>query len=263
MANLISTTVSTTEQLVKIIQSDFNGESINAVNARDLHEFLEVQTRFDKWFDRRVTEYGFIRDSDFCPIVAESSGGRPAVEYHLTLDTAKEISMVERNEKGRQARKYFIEMEKRARREIIEAPKLSTTVEEFKAGIELAHMVGLKDNQAILSANMAVKNMYGIDCLQTMGVCGLIAEDKKQFFTPSVLGKKIDMSAQKFNKALETAGMQTAARDHKKRLVWVVTDAGKQYCQLLDINKKHSDGTPIHRIMWCEGVLDALQEVAA
>jgi len=56
--------------------------------------------------------------------------------------------------------------------------------------------------------------------------------------------------------------MQKKTRDHKKRLVWIVTDSGKDYCQLIDTNKKHSDGTPIHQIKWCEDVFGVVVEVA-
>jgi hypothetical protein len=56
--------------------------------------------------------------------------------------------------------------------------------------------------------------------------------------------------------------MQTDRRDHKNRLVWSVTDLGKQHCQMLDTNKKHSDGTPILQIKWAESVLDLIDKAA-
>lgn len=88
---------------------DHNGQS--AVSARELHTFLEVKTPFDKWMPRML-EYGFIDGLDFSTILSESTGGRPSKDYALTIDTAKEISMIQRTEKGKQARQYFIECEK-------------------------------------------------------------------------------------------------------------------------------------------------------
>ncbi|ELW2420137.1 antA/AntB antirepressor family protein, partial [Escherichia coli O157] len=88
------------------------------VNARDLHTFLDVGKRFASWIVERIAEYGFVENQDFMIIsqVREKIGrGRPAKDYHLTLDTAKELAMVERNEKGRQIRRYFIECEKKLR----------------------------------------------------------------------------------------------------------------------------------------------------
>ncbi|MBK1884393.1 antA/AntB antirepressor family protein [Luteolibacter pohnpeiensis] len=87
---------------------------IQTVNARELHQFLEVGKDFSNWIKDRIEKYGFSEGTDFTPELAKSSGGRPSLEYHVTLAMAKELSMVERNEKGKQARQYFIECERRA-----------------------------------------------------------------------------------------------------------------------------------------------------
>lgn len=81
------------------------------VSARDLHEYLEVKTAFKDWFPR-MCEYGFTEGIDFCSFLSESTGGRPAQDHQLTIEMAKEICMLQRNEKGRQARQYFINLEK-------------------------------------------------------------------------------------------------------------------------------------------------------
>ena len=88
---------------------------IQAVNARELHTFLEVQTRFNDWIAARITDYDFVENQDYVRFTENSvkpQGGRPSIGYFISLDMAKELSMVERNEKGKQARKYFIECEK-------------------------------------------------------------------------------------------------------------------------------------------------------
>lgn len=81
------------------------------VLARDLHEFLEVKTAYKDWFPR-MCEYGFTEGEDFCSFLSESTGGRPATEAQLTIDMAKEICMLQRNEKGKQARQYFLQLER-------------------------------------------------------------------------------------------------------------------------------------------------------
>lgn len=94
----------------------YEGEQGQAVNARELHEFLEVGKDFTTWIKDRLEKYGFFENEDFIvfPENGENlTGGRPKTEYILTLDTAKEIAMVQNNEKGSKARKYFIEVEKR------------------------------------------------------------------------------------------------------------------------------------------------------
>lgn len=81
------------------------------VLARDLHEFLEVKTAYKDWFPR-MCEYGFTEGEDFCSFLSESTGGRPATDAQLTIDMAKEICMLQRNERGKQARQYFLQIEK-------------------------------------------------------------------------------------------------------------------------------------------------------
>lgn len=100
-------------ELVKVKQDD-NGNVV--VGGRDLHEFLEVVTPYDKWFPR-MCEYGFSEGTDFSTFLSESTGGRPRTDHVLTLDMAKEISMIQRTEKGKQARRYFIQVEKAYRSE--------------------------------------------------------------------------------------------------------------------------------------------------
>lgn len=81
------------------------------VSARDLHEGLEIKTAFKDWFPR-MCEYGFVEEKDFCSKMSESTGGRPAKEYELTIDMAKQICMIQRSDKGKQYRQYFLDLEK-------------------------------------------------------------------------------------------------------------------------------------------------------
>ncbi|MHD0044965.1 phage antirepressor KilAC domain-containing protein [Corynebacterium diphtheriae] len=97
-----------------------DNDGVQAVMGRDLHKFLEVPTRYNDWIGRLVEKYGFIAGQDFCSKLSKSTGGRPSEDHILTMDMAKEISMVQNNEKGKQARQYFIECEKKAR-----APKVN------------------------------------------------------------------------------------------------------------------------------------------
>ena len=82
-----------------------------AVSARDLHDFLEVKTAYKDWFPR-MCEYGFTEGEDFCSFLSESTGVRPAQDAILTIDMAKELCMIQRNEKGKLVRQYFIQIEK-------------------------------------------------------------------------------------------------------------------------------------------------------
>lgn len=91
-----------------------DNDGAQAVMGRDLHKFLEVGRDYTNWF-KQMVGYGFIEGQDFTPDLAKSTGGRPRADHIVSLDMAKEISMIQRSEKGKQARQYFIECERRAK----------------------------------------------------------------------------------------------------------------------------------------------------
>ena len=107
-----------TTNLIPVQQESISGTIVSTVDARTLHTFLEVGKVFAAWITERVEQYGFVEEQDFVVVISNSGknpqGGRPTKEYHMTLDMAKEMSMVERNEQGRKARRYFIQKEKEA-----------------------------------------------------------------------------------------------------------------------------------------------------
>ncbi|HFD7437764.1 antA/AntB antirepressor family protein [Escherichia coli] len=128
-----------TTQLIPVFEGTISNEPTLLVNARDLHGFLEVGKDFSNWIRARLNEYGFVENLDyilFSPNLAKTPGRRRK-DYHLTLDTAKELAMVERNEKGRQVRRYFIECEKRLRQQ-------ETKVEKVLSGFMPAIMEAIK-----------------------------------------------------------------------------------------------------------------------
>ncbi|MGF7218649.1 phage anti-repressor protein [Spirosoma lacussanchae] len=117
--------------LVSITQQE--GQQV--VDARELHSYLEVETRFADWIRRRIREYGFVEGVDFTSflkIEKRETGGTTRKEYALTLTCAKELSMVEGNKKGKAARLYFIECERRAK-----AGDLLRRVEQLEAMVRL------------------------------------------------------------------------------------------------------------------------------
>lgn len=83
-----------------------------AVLGRDLHAFLEIGTPYRKWFPRMV-EYGFVEEMDYTPdIFVHPLNNQETLNHIMTIDMAKEISMIQRNDKGKQARQYFLQVEK-------------------------------------------------------------------------------------------------------------------------------------------------------
>ncbi|MET3634466.1 phage antirepressor KilAC domain-containing protein [Streptococcus porcorum] len=94
-----------------IIKINLNDNHEPVVSGRQLHEALGVQSRYTTWFER-MTEYGFVEGQDFLPNLGKSTGGRQAVDHIIKLDMAKEIAMIQRTDKGKQVRQYFIQVEK-------------------------------------------------------------------------------------------------------------------------------------------------------
>jgi len=89
------------QHLIPLTRTEIGTTTVPSVDARHLHQLLEVQHQFRDWIKNRIEEYGFEDGKDFREFFSESSGGRPAKDYALSVDMAKELSMVERNTKGK------------------------------------------------------------------------------------------------------------------------------------------------------------------
>lgn len=99
--------------LIKITKSTIGAEVINSVNAREIHDYLEVKTHLSTWIQRAIEKYDFVENIDFSILKSGNpNGGMSKVDYIVTLDMAKELAMLENNEKGKATRKYFIAIEK-------------------------------------------------------------------------------------------------------------------------------------------------------
>jgi anti-repressor protein len=95
----------------ELLNITINENQEPVMSARALHEFLEIGTAYKDWFPR-MAEYGFVEGIDFCSNLSESTGGRRSTDHIIKLDMAKEIAMIQRSEKGKQARQYFLQIEK-------------------------------------------------------------------------------------------------------------------------------------------------------
>ena len=151
--------------LIQLHQTTIGSTQVPTVSARHLHSFLEVGKDFSNWVKDRIDAFGFVEGQDFViveglisPNLARTSGGRPAKEYYLSIDMAKELSMVERNEKGKQARRYFIECEKR----MVENASTPMTREQLlaRAVLESQEVIAEKDVviHQLTEANIELKH---------------------------------------------------------------------------------------------------------
>lgn len=152
-----------TQPLVNIFNANIDGISQLAVNARDLHSFLNVGKVFAAWISERIEKYGFVENQDFILTVSKT-GKRSNVtkkDYHLTLDTAKELAMVENNEQGRKVRRYFIECEK-----AIFAPRQTLSPKEQKALADKVRSLCQHDKKAYSGVWRAIKDHFGVERYQ-------------------------------------------------------------------------------------------------
>ena len=157
-----------------ISASEIRGETVQTVNARDLHTFLENGEMFATWIKDKIETYNFVENQDFLSFLENTKkpkGGRPSKEYAISLDMAKELAMVERNEKGKQARLYFIECERRAKDPVTALNDPSTLKTLLLENVEkvIALEAHIKANERKTTFFDKYVNADGLYCLQNAG----------------------------------------------------------------------------------------------
>ena len=210
------------KELIKVTTND-KGQQL--VSARELHEFLEVKSRFNDWITNRINKYEFVEFEDYIAItktlVTAQGNKSNYLDYALTIDMAKELSMVENNDKGKQARKYFIECEKIAKGEINANKHISDT-DGAKSQIDLltvtSKLLNLNDSSKLLLATKIYKD-YNIPTTylptytDSRGILKSATELLKE--------NNIPISAIKFNKIMIDKGYlieveRTSGKDKSK-----------------------------------------------
>lgn len=184
------------KELIKIRETE-NGR---AVSARELHGVLEVATPFRKWIDR-MFEYGFTENMDYVRVDknVRSENQSFAKEYALTLDCAKEIAMLQRTDKGKQVRRYFIQKEKEALNPYLKITKLDA----LKLAVETEEKNQLLEEQLKIQAPKA---QYYDKVL-----------DSKSTYVTNQIAKELGMSAVTLNRKLNLLGIQ-----YKQNGTWVL-----------------------------------------
>lgn len=241
-------------------------------NAKDLYEYLSPGRDFSTWMSARLNRYKFVECQDYEVVFPQSGenlkGGRPKKEYILSFDMAKELSMIENNDKGKKARRYFIEMEKKAlaKDEVKPLPvpqesNISKVAEVLAATMRIAELFELEGNQKKLSANQATYSITGVNVMELMQIPALVAPVQEVALTPTELGRELGLSAQSINILLESLGLQVQRRDTKDHKKWELTDSGKAYGIYHDTGKRNG-GVPVQQVKWYKSVLNLLKQAA-
>ncbi|MEF3312356.1 antA/AntB antirepressor family protein [Paenibacillus sp. GYB004] len=130
--------------LLPVYRITDTGEQV--VDARELHGFLNVSSKFADWIKNRIEKFGFVEGEDFSAVSKILENGGRSLEYVLKLDMAKELAMVENNELGRKARRYFIEVEKRLRQ-----PARVPLADEHDQITRLLQMLRMSEREKLFS----------------------------------------------------------------------------------------------------------------
>lgn len=219
-----------------------------------------------------MNQYGFQEDADFVcvykkPVSKQSStentekpsGGRPLLEYYITLDMAKELAMVERNDKGKEARRYFIECERKAKSQANATVTgvLSAPAADFQAIYSMLRTMELDRNAAAIGANGAIIRTTGINLLELTGQTKLISETQKDWLIPTELGKMLEpnMKPAEVNIHLAASGLQIKNPATNR---WELTEAGHKYGRLVELTPAHG-GKMRTQILWASGVLPIIK----
>ncbi|WP_375704439.1 antA/AntB antirepressor family protein [Bartonella sp. AD328YNZD] len=162
--------------LIPILEQVIDQETVQTVNARDLHAFLEITSKFADWIKNRIKECNFRENIDFIGFSKNlEKGGRPSIEYHITLDMAKHLSMIERNDKGHEARQYFIKCERLLKQ--VATPQVDYSKPEALLGV-LNHLQSQIEQKDHVIAELAPKAEALEGLKRSDGLFGLIEAAK-------------------------------------------------------------------------------------
>lgn len=192
-----------------------------AVSARMLHAFLESKQEFANWIKNRIDKYGFIENQDFevfDNFVKNPNGGRPQKEYGLSIGMAKELSMVEGNEKGKQARRYFIKCEEFANSvKALAIPDFSNPAEAARAWADQYEKAQSQSKRALEAEKQVLELSDTIAKIKPKAdYCDLILANHATICTTSI-AQNYGMSAKAFNILLRNFGIQ-----HKVAGQWIL-----------------------------------------
>lgn len=210
-----------------------NGENSErpTVLGRELHQALEVKTAYKDWFPR-MCEYGFTEGVDFSSILSESTGGRPSVDHQLTIDMAKEISMLQRTPKGKLCREYFIDVEKRWN-----SPEMVMSRALQMANRQLEN---LASENVKLNRTLAIQNQQIAELKSKADYTDTILQNKG-LVTITQIAKDYGMSGNKMNEKLHELGVQ-----YKQSSQWLLYSKyqDKGYTHSETVNITRSNGFP-------------------
>lgn len=246
-------------------------ETVQTINAEDLHSWLEIATKFADWIVRRVNEYGFVEGRDFLLLKSEKKtgrGGHNKTTYHISVPMAKELCMVERNERGKAARLHYIACEERLKEELklkadhrerppVDSTHIKTT---FTDMLVLAKEFGFEHSQALRRADTATRNLGCPSVFELLGIERVESDAQDAMLIPSQIGKYFNLTAEQTNRWMEKLKLQYGYHDHNMKKRWRLSDLGKSLGGIYYDVAIAGKATTEHQIRWPASILDYLSE---
>ena len=166
-----------------------------------------MNTKFADWIKNRINEYDFVENQDFISFsenLEKPTGGRPSQEYYITLDMAKELSMVERNDKGKQARRYFIECEKKLKEQTAPQPAqpIGETEDKLRTIILALEHTTLSDVAKETAVITAAETLTGISI-------GYRPQIEQTTYSAKEIGDVLGISANRVGRIANAHGLKT------------------------------------------------------
>lgn len=218
--------------LIEVRKESIGGNEVNAVNARDFHAFLESKQQFADWIKSRIEKHGFMEGIDFIVFhnfMKNPQGGRATNEYTISLDMAKQLAMLERGKKGKMARLYFIECERRLNE--IQRPTAIQAdpvwLQEAQATLKFGDLLGMPKHIIVGETAKRVRMLDGPDFTSHIGALPSsqnILPDE-MMLEPTPLGRMFGLSAVEMNRRLAEWGWQY----RPDGATWTRTQQGEPY----------------------------------
>ena len=210
-------------ELIPLQPQTINGNAVETVSARTLHEFLESKQDFSTWIKNRIEKYEFVENQDFVRFHKKMEANNATmIEYHITLNMAKELAMVENNDKGKQARRYFIECEKKLKGQTV--PQLTQSIGETEDKLR-AYAYGM----TLLNVDDVSKQAYVANAIEQL--TGVSVPYRPQLeqktYSATEIGNQLNISANKVGKITNAHSLKTSeygvrvldkARGHSKQV---------------------------------------------
>lgn len=248
----------------ELIKISYNDKNEQVVSGRELHEFLEVKTPYKKWFDR-MAEYGFVENVDFVTVDKNVYGQngqlmpQKETDHAIKLSMAKELAMIQRTDKGKQARLYFIECEKKLK-EVVQTSQQQRLYERSPQELLSDNAIALNKMFETLKLNIPKELIVSTAIEGTTNMIGygfpevkalLNKQDEEEYHSASGLLSRLNIKRNRTNEVLILLGLQQKGTTTMQK--YTLTDLGKNYgVERSYVNKGHQG----YQILWKETLID-------